>query len=81
VSQLQLSKEEKLHLELIAEKKNNLAMQDQILTAEWNGVVKDFCSRNSKKVEEAKTVNLQTGTVEFAESKKEEKTKNGKPKV
>jgi len=78
---LQLNKEENLQLQLITEKKNNLIMQDQLLTAEWNSIVKNFCDRNSTDITKAKTVNLQTGTIEFEEPNKEETKKNGKPKI
>lgn len=75
MAQLQLSNEENLHLNLISEKKKNLAIQDQLLTAEWNSVIGNFCKRNSQKIELAKTVDLITGTIQFEELKKNGKSK------
>lgn len=79
--QLQLNKEEKLQLEVISEKRNNLVMQDKLLVAEWNEIIKSFCDRNSADITKAKTVNLETGTIDFEDTKKEEKTKNGRSKA
>lgn len=78
--QLQLNKEEKLQLEVVSEKRNNLVMQDKLLVSEWNGIIKSFCDRNSADITKAKTVNLETGVIEFEDVKKEEKLKNGKSK-
>ncbi len=73
--QLFLSKEERFHIESIAAKRNNLALQDQLLQTEMNGVIADFCKRNSKDIKEAKELNIEQGFVVFEEEKKLDKKK------
>ncbi|MBS3945347.1 MAG: hypothetical protein KGZ42_07610 [Melioribacter sp.] len=75
MSQLFLSKEEKKDLELIQEKRKNLFLQDQFLTAKWNKIIEDFCKRNSKDVSIAKQVDLDSGLIVFDEKKKGRITK------
>lgn len=65
---LQLNNEEKKDLELIQEKRKNLFLQDQFLTAQWNAIIESFCRRNATDITKAKTVNLETGVVEFEEN-------------
>lgn len=74
MKQFQLSKEEKLELSLIAEKRKNIAIQQQMLmnqdnqlVKDWNKIVEDFTMRNSQKIENAKGVNLDTGMIEYEE--------------
>ena len=73
--QLFLSKEERFHIESIAAKRNNLALQDQLLQTEMNGVIADFFKRNSKDIKEAKELNIEQGFVVFEEEKKLDKKK------
>lgn len=70
---LQLSNEERKDLELLQEKRKNLFLQDQFLTARWNAIIEEFCKRNSKDVSKAKAVNLETGVVEFEEQQQKKK--------
>ncbi|MEW6039929.1 MAG: hypothetical protein AB1633_00210 [Elusimicrobiota bacterium] len=70
MSQLFLSKDEKKDLQLIQQRRTNLSLQDQILVGQWNGLVSEFCKRNSKDVKDAKEINLETGTVVFDEGQK-----------
>lgn len=77
--QLQLSKEEYLRLNLIAEKKKNISIQDALLTSEWNKIVEDFCKRNSADFSKARSINLESGMIEFEDEKKpDKKKKSGK---
>lgn len=76
--QLFLSKEEKFHVESIAAKRNNLALQDQLLQNELNGVVAGFCKRNSKDVKQAKELNIEQGFVVFEDEEKDEKKEEKK---
>ena len=71
--QLFLSKEEKYHVESIAAKRNNLALQDQLLQKEMDGVIDGFCKRNSMDITRAKSLNIEQGFIEFDEEKKQEK--------
>ena len=68
--QLYLSKEEKFHLESIAAKRNNLSLQDQMLKAEMEGVIGDFCKNKSVDIKKAKSLNLEQGFVEFEDEQK-----------
>ncbi|MEW6506409.1 MAG: hypothetical protein AB1432_01555 [Bacteroidota bacterium] len=70
---LQLNNDEKKDLELIQEKRKNLFLQDQFLTARWNTIIEEFCKRNSQDVSKAKNVNLETGVVEFEEQQQKKK--------
>jgi hypothetical protein len=79
--QLQLNKEEKLQLEVVLEKRNNLVMQDKLLVSEWNGIIKSFCDRKSADITKAKTINLETGIIEFEDVKKRGEAKDGRSKA
>jgi hypothetical protein len=68
--QLFLNKEEKFHLESIAAKRGNLALQDQLLQKEMDAVVGEFCKRNSVDVSKAKSLNVEMGFIEFEDEKK-----------
>lgn len=76
--QLFLSKEEKFHVESIAAKRNNLALQDRLLQNEMDGVVSVFCKNHSIDIKKAKTINIEQGFIEFEDEKKEEKKKKSK---
>jgi hypothetical protein len=76
--QLFLTKEEKISAELISAKRNNLALQDQLLQKEMDGLLVGFCSRNSVDIKKAKTLNLEQGFIEFEEQEKKEEPKEGK---
>lgn len=76
--QLFLSKEEKFHVESIAAKRNNLALQDQLLQNEMNGVIAEFCKRNSVDMKKAKNLNIEQGFIEFEDDKKVGTSKEGK---
>ncbi|RJR06648.1 hypothetical protein C4588_07550 [Candidatus Parcubacteria bacterium] len=78
--QLFLSKEEKFHVESIAAKRNNLALQDQLLQNEMDGVIAEFCKRNSVDMKTAKTLNVEQGFIEFEEPKKLDNKKEKKIK-
>jgi hypothetical protein len=67
--QLFLSKEEKTSLELVSVKRSNLSLQDQILKQEMDGVLVEFCRRNSVDVKKAKQLNIEGGFVEFEDEK------------
>jgi hypothetical protein len=71
--QLFLTKEEKISAELIAAKRNNLALQDQLLQKEMDGLLVGFCARNSVDIKKAKTLNLEQGYVEFEEDEQGKK--------
>ncbi len=73
--QLYLSKEEKFHLESIAAKRNNLSLQDQMLKAEMEGVIGDFCKNKSVDIKKAKSLDIEQGFIEFEDDKKKSKTK------
>ncbi len=74
--QLFLSKEEKFHVESIAAKRNNLALQDQMLKSEMDGVIGDFCKTHSADIKKAKSLNIEQGFIEFEDDdKKKSKTK------
>ena len=73
--QLFLSKEEKFHLESISAKRDNLALQDQMLKAEMDGVIGDFCKTHSADIKKAKSLNLEQGFVEFEDEQKKSKKK------
>jgi hypothetical protein len=68
--QLFLNKEEKFHLEAVAAKRNNLGLQDQMLKQEMDGVLAEFCKRNSVDIKNAKNLDIEKGLVEFEEKKK-----------
>ena len=76
--QLLFNKEEKFHVESIAAKRNNLSLQDQMLQKELDGVIVEFCKRNSVDVAKAKTLNIEQGFIEFEDekTKKDKTTKN-----
>jgi len=78
--QLFLSKEEKFHVESIAAKRNNLSLQDQLLQNEMDGVIADFCKRNTVDIKKAKTLNIEQGFIEFEDEKKPENKKEKKIK-
>lgn len=78
--QLFLSKEEKFHVESIAAKRNNLSLQDQLLQNEMDGVIADFCKRNTVDIKKAKTLNIEQGFIEFEEEKKPDSKKEKKIK-
>lgn len=76
-----LSKEEKQQAELISVKRGNLLLQDQLLQKEMDGLVAQFCNRNSIDVSKAETINPEQGFIEFKDEKEpREKTKNSKKK-
>lgn len=78
--QLFLSKEEKFHVESISAKRNNLALQDQLLQNEMDGVIVEFCKRNAVDIKKAKTLNIEQGFIEFEEEKKPDSKKEKKIK-
>ncbi|MBX3008606.1 MAG: hypothetical protein KF816_11355 [Melioribacteraceae bacterium] len=78
--QLFLSKEEKFHVESIAAKRNNLALQDQLLQNEMDGVIAEFCKRSSVDIKKAKSLNIEQGFIEFDEDKKSNTKKEKKIK-
>lgn len=82
--ELQLTNEERLKLELNQTKRQNLDMQIEKLVAEWNAIINEFCVRNSQKIEDATTINLESGRINFKEvnpEKGKEEKKNGRSKA
>lgn len=63
MKQLQMTKEEQFHLKSIFEKRQNLTLQDQLLAAEWNGVLSQFGKRNSVELKPEDQVNLDNGVI------------------
>lgn len=76
--QINFTKEEKYRFELLTVKRNNLMLQDQLLQKEAEGLMAEFCRRNSVEVSKAKNINIEAGFVEFEEETGKEKTETTK---
>lgn len=72
---LYLNSEEKYHLEAIIAKRNNLALQDQLLQKEMDNIIAEFCKRNSVEVTKATNLNIEAGFIEFEDEEKKNKPK------
>ncbi len=62
---LHLTTEEKLLLENLKIKNDNLQLTSQMLKAEYDTTLAKFCSRNAKKITDIENVNLGQGLVDF----------------
>ena len=65
--QLQLTTEERLRLENLKIKNDNLQLLSQMIKAEYDGALENFCRKNSKKIIEIENVDLNSGLVSFKE--------------
>ena len=60
-----LTTEEKLFLENLKIKNDNLLLTSQMLKAEYDATLNRFCSRNSKNMSDIEKINLESGIIEF----------------
>jgi hypothetical protein len=67
MSKLFLNKEEKLTIENNVLKENNFQLQIELLQNERQNLIKTFCDKNHRSIEEIEKINIQEGYIEFSE--------------